>query len=82
MTAKDEMREDDEALALYLDRVTDLVAWQVAENGHKLPTFFVLPPPTNAEHLENARNILTDFCIFSFDGAALPPLVFQDGGTA
>jgi hypothetical protein len=76
-----EIREADEALALYLDRVTDLVAWQVAKNGDKLPTFFVLPTPTNAEHLKNARNILTDFCIFGFD-ADRPPILYQDGGTA
>lgn len=82
MPCREKFREDDEALALYLDRVTDVVAWQVAENGNKLPTFFVLPTPTNAEHLENTRNVVADFCIFSFDGAHLPPFVFQDDGTA
>jgi hypothetical protein len=81
MPTRKKFREDDEALALYLDNVTDLVARQLAESGDKLPTFFVLPTPTNAEHLENARNILTDFCICEF-AAELPPLVFQDGGSA
>jgi hypothetical protein len=81
MPKRNKFREEDEALALYLDSVTDLVARQLAENGDKLPTFFVLPTPTNAEHLANARDILTDFCICEF-AAELPPLVFQDSGSA
>jgi hypothetical protein len=79
-------REDDEALALYLDQVTDAVAYQLGkadrdDNGN-LPAFFVIPAPTCADHLQRARELLSDFVEFRFDGASLPELRFATKGTA
>jgi hypothetical protein len=51
-----------------LKRLTD------GRNG--LPTVFVLPVPLVAEHLEMARDILSDFVQCEFPGEDLPRLCF------
>jgi hypothetical protein len=61
----------------YLARVFDCVAWQIARNGDELPVYFVVPPPPDAAQLQDMQDILTEFVVCEFDGAALPEIRYQ-----
>jgi hypothetical protein len=65
------------ALNDYLTDVVQSVAWQLARNGDTLPPFFVIPPPTDADQLEAAHDILSDYMIFEFDNAPLPEIRYS-----
>ena len=75
-------REDDEPLAIYLDRMSELVCWQLAKDGDTLPSFLILPRPTNGEHYKQACDILAEMVYWDFDGAKLPPIFFEDEHSA
>jgi hypothetical protein len=65
------------ALNEYLGTVVQSVASQLARNGDTLPAFFVIPPPTDAEQLEVAHDMLSDYMLLEFDNAPLPEIRYH-----
>jgi hypothetical protein len=48
-----------------------------ASNGDKLLGYFLLPPPVDAAYWNTTQDILTEYCWWEFDGAALPEIRFE-----
>jgi hypothetical protein len=65
------------ALNDYLGTVVQCVAWQLARNGDTLPAFFVIPPPADADQLQLAHDMLSDYMALEFDNARLPEIRYH-----